>query len=221
MQAGAPRTTMRNAAARDMYRIAPSLEEIRQSLARFHRSSMARGAAVDVCRTAQAAWNSRRRLVSDSEHVRNGTCSERQEFFFQILWLRRSAFGLATRGLLLVPETSSPIWVSQIPISPWQRRSSRAAFSTLSSGVAGLDDVVFGTERSDQVRAPSRRSQVGRPRRTRPHPRPRPGRAAGRGRRACQSGRAGVRARSPCPRSPGLQLRSVDGATCTDRTTDR
>ena len=51
--------------------------------------------------------------------------------------------------------------------------------------------------------------------------RPTPCRAAAPGWRACRSGRAGTRARSPCPRSPGLRVGSVDGAMCADRTTDR
>jgi hypothetical protein len=57
--------------------------------------------------------------------------------------------------------------------------------------------------------------------RARSRGRPRPCRAAAPGRRACRSGRAGTRAWSPCPRSPGLRVGSVDGATCADRTTVR
>jgi hypothetical protein len=48
---------------------------------------------------------------------------------------------------------------------------------------------------------------------TRSRGRPRPCRTAPQGRRAWRSGRAGTRARSPCPRSPGPFVGSVDGVT--------
>jgi hypothetical protein len=49
----------------------------------------------------------------------------------------------------------------------------------------------------------------------------RPCRAAAPGRRACQSGHAGPRPRSPSPCSPGSHSASDDEATCADRTIDR